>query len=181
MDGWHDWLFQLDCGCGLTNCFPSLCMLCKYCWFSTACPINRLWGQRAGVQTVRQNIAKLSVTKTLCCHWRALWGYVWHFYNTIFKTIAGAAVLKLLSLSLWANTCDSRLTCITRYLYRAPRVAKLPLVCGMSYLNNKKRCLRYWRNIFCDGYSTHFCNNLQNHYLQMTSMLFSSLVPLQQL
>ena len=28
--------------------------------------------QRAGVQTVRQNITKLSATKTLCCHWRAL-------------------------------------------------------------------------------------------------------------
>ena len=28
--------------------------------------------QRAGVQTVRQNITELSGTKTLCCHWHAL-------------------------------------------------------------------------------------------------------------
>ena len=66
-------------------------------------------------------------------------GYVWHWYNAIFKTIAGVSVLKLLNLSLWASTCDSRLTCITRCLYTAPRVAKLSLVCGMSYLKKKKR------------------------------------------
>ena len=90
--------------------------------------------QRAGVQTVRQNITKLSVTKMLCCHWARAIGYVWHWYNAIFKTIAGVPVLKLPNLSLWANTCDSRLTCITRCLYRAPRVAKLSLVCGMRYV-----------------------------------------------
>ena len=27
-------------------------------------------------------------------------GYVWHWYNAIFKTIAGAAILRLLNLSL---------------------------------------------------------------------------------
>ena len=32
--------------------------------------------RRAGVQTVRQNITELSVTKTLCCLWRAVKGYV---------------------------------------------------------------------------------------------------------
>ena len=58
--------------------------------------------QRAGVQTVRQNIKELSVTKTLCCHWRMFKGYVWHWYNTIFKTIAGVCCSdtpKLVSVS----------------------------------------------------------------------------------
>ena len=29
--GWVTRLFQLDTGCGLTSCVPSLCMLCIYC------------------------------------------------------------------------------------------------------------------------------------------------------
>ena len=117
--------FQLDSGCGLTSCVPSLRMLCKYCWFSTACPINRLWGSKGRSSDSAPEHYKIVSDQDAVLPLVRVKGYVWHWYNTIFKTIAGAAVLKLLNLFLWANTCNSRLTCITRCLYRASRVAKL--------------------------------------------------------
>ena len=118
----------------MTSCVSSLCMLCKYCWFSTACPINRLWGSKGRGSDRAPEHYRIVSDQDAVLPVACVKGYVWHWYNTIFKTIAGVTVLTLLNLSLWANTCDSRLTCITRCLYRAPRVAKLSLVCGMSYL-----------------------------------------------
>ena len=73
--------------------------------------------QRAGVQTVRQNITKIVSDQDAVLPLARVKGYVWHWYNAIFKTIAGAAVLILPNLSLWVDTCDSRLTCITWCLY----------------------------------------------------------------
>ena len=119
--------FQLDSGCGLTSCVPSLCMLCKYCWVSTACPINRLWGSKGRSSDSAPEHYKIVSDQDAVLPLARVKGYVWHWPNTIFKTIAGAAVLALLNLSLWANTCDSRLTCITRCLYTAPRIAKSSL------------------------------------------------------
>ena len=54
--------------------------------------------------------------------------------------IAGVSVLKLLKLSLWANICDSRLTCITRCLYTAPN-CNLYAVC---HTWNNKRGVLFW-------------------------------------
>ena len=39
-------LDRADSGCVVTSCVPSMCMLCIYCSFSTACPFNRLWGSK---------------------------------------------------------------------------------------------------------------------------------------
>ena len=66
-----------------------LCMLCKYSDSLQHVQLIDCGDQSAGVQTMRQNITKLSVTKTLCCHWRALKGIdatlssddSWRFYS----------------------------------------------------------------------------------------------------
>ena len=79
MDGRHaNGLFRLYSGCGLTSCVPSLCMLCIYCSFSTACPFNRLWGSKGRGSDSAPELYRIVSDQDAVLPLARVKGYVWH-------------------------------------------------------------------------------------------------------